>query len=122
MKQTMVSSLGRKVLILTPKMCLKYDILVIRMINFREFIQATYFYKAWAHSPFLSFSILLLLVSHFWKWVWKWAWRGVGFFPGSAVHSRFGYFCWGISARFGICLKLISCDLGCSPIRGTTCK
>ena len=30
MKQTMVSSLGRKVLILTPKMCLKYDILVIQ--------------------------------------------------------------------------------------------
>lgn len=47
MKQTIVSSLGPKVLILTPKMCLKYDILVIQMINSREFIQTTYFYKAW---------------------------------------------------------------------------
>ena len=56
MKQTIVSSLGPKVLILTPKMCLKYDILVIQMINSREFIQTTYFYKAWG-----TFSLSLIL-------------------------------------------------------------
>ena len=56
MKQTIVSSLGPKVLILTPKMCLKYDILVIQMINSRKFIQTTYFYKAWGT---LSLSLIL---------------------------------------------------------------